>query len=176
MKRALTAVIVMLLLLSLAACSGNDVQEQAENTSGENQTSESTEGSEEKETEHTGENGDMINMHMTINGKEVRVTWEDNESVRALAELAAESPVTIETSRYGGFEQVGPIGTTLPASDADTVTKPGEIALYTSNNIVVFFGSNSWAYTRLGHIEDLSDDELKELLGGSSAVITITAE
>ncbi|MBQ1406540.1 MAG: hypothetical protein IIY88_00260 [Eubacterium sp.] len=122
------------------------------------------------------ESSEMSSITMKINGEEVKVNWEENESVKALLELAAEGPVTVETSLYGGFEQVGPIGTSLPSSDVSTKTKPGDIVLYTSDKIVVFFGSNSWSYTRLGHIEDKSEDELREMLSGSSAVITITNE
>ena len=115
-------------------------------------------------------------MKLKINGESVNVKWEDNESVRALADLAAEGPVTVETSAYGGFEQVGGLGTTLPSNDVNTTTGPGDIVLYSSNSIVVFYGTNSWAYTRLGHIEDRSTDELKSMLGNSSAVLTITSE
>jgi hypothetical protein len=113
---------------------------------------------------------------MKINDEEVMVSWENNESVKALAELASETPLTINSSQYGGFEQVGSIGTTLPSNDVSTKTKPGDIVLYTSDSIVVFYGSNSWSYTRLGHIEDKSEDELRELLSGNNVVITITAE
>ena len=116
----------------------------------------------------------MIEMTLKINDEEVNVKWEDNESVRALADLAAKGPVTVETSRYGGFEQVGGLGTTLPSDDVDTVTEPGDIVLYSGSNIVVFFGTNSWAYTKLGHIEGKSRDELNELLGGNTAVLKIT--
>ena len=113
-------------------------------------------------------------MNLKINDEEVNVKWEDNESVRALADLAAKGPVTVETSGYGGFEQVGGLGTTLPSNDADTFTEPGDIVLYSSSNIVVFFGTNSWAYTRLGHIEGKSREELNDLLGGDTAILTIT--
>jgi hypothetical protein len=122
------------------------------------------------------ETKEMKSITMKINDEEVKVAWEDNESVRALAELASKSPLTINTSMYGGFEQVGAIGTTLPSNDTNTKTKPGDIMLYTSDNIVVFYGSNSWSYTRLGHIENKSRQELADLLGGNNAVITITAE
>ena len=79
----------------------------------------------------------------------------------------------MNASKYGGFEQVGGLGSTLPSNDVDTTTGPGDIVLYSSNSIVVFFGTNSWAYTRLGHIEGKSQDELKDMLGGSSVEIEI---
>jgi hypothetical protein len=118
----------------------------------------------------------MISITMSINGEKAEVTWENNESVKALAKLAAESPLTIDTSMYGGFEQVGSIGTDLPSNDVSITTEPGDIVLYTGNNIVVFYGSNSWSYTRLGHIENKSDEELKDLLGGNNVEITLSVE
>ena len=74
---------------------------------------------------------------------------------------------------YGRFEHVGPLGTSLPRQDAQTHTNYGDIVLYSGNQIVVFHGSNSWAYTRLGHIRDLSQAELKELLGQHDVTITL---
>ena len=76
----------------------------------------------------------------------------------------------------GGFEQVGSLGETLPSSDTNITTKAGDIMLYTGSQMVIFYGSNSWAYTRLGRITDKSDSELKELLGGAGVTVTITAE
>ena len=37
---------------------------------------------------------------------------------------------------------------------------------------MVFYGSNSWAYTKLGHI-DLSEEELTQLLGNGDVVLEI---
>jgi len=114
-------------------------------------------------------------MRLTINGTEVNVVWEENEAVSALMEAARREKLTIRTSRYGGFEQVGPLGMRLPASDVQTTTEPGDIVLYSGNQIVFFFGSNAWAYTRLGRIEGLSRDELSGLLGGAEAVVELSA-
>ena len=112
-------------------------------------------------------------LKLMIGGLEVSVQWEDNESVAALRELVRDEPLTISMSMYGGFEQVGSIGTRLPRNDVQTVTEPGDIVLYAGNQIVVFYGSNSWAYTRLGKIENLSAKELAELLGGGDTTLTI---
>jgi hypothetical protein len=108
-------------------------------------------------------------MRLLIGETEVPVTWEDNDSVDALKGIC---PRTIELSMYGGFEQVGSIGETLPAADQQTTTQAGDIVLYSSNQIVVFYGSNSWAYTRLGHI-DLTQEEMESLLAGGDVSITL---
>ena len=78
-------------------------------------------------------------------------------------------------SMYGGFEQVGPIGQSIARADQQTTTRPGDIVLYSGNQIVVFYGSNSWAYTRLGHV-DLTEQEMAELIGNGDVSITISIE
>ncbi|MBR0355052.1 MAG: hypothetical protein IJK35_06745 [Oscillospiraceae bacterium] len=106
----------------------------------------------------------------------VSVDWEENESVEALRALCREAPLTVSLSMYGGFEQVGPIGTSLPRSDVQTTTEAGDIVLYAENQIVVFYGSNSWAYTRLGHIADQSAADLAALLGQGDVSLTLWLE
>ena len=112
-------------------------------------------------------------MQMMIGETPVTVAWEDNASVEALKALAAEG-LTIEMSMYGGFEQVGSIGQSLPRDDQQTTTASGDIVLYSGNQLVVFYGSNSWAYTRLGHISDQTPEQMKALLGNGDVTITLS--
>ncbi len=114
-------------------------------------------------------------MRMKINGTPVTVAWEDNESAAALKELAA-GGLEIRMSMYGGFEQVGSIGQRLPASDVQTTTSSGDIVLYSGSQLVVFYGSNSWAYTRLGHITDKTPEEMRALLGSGDVTVTLSVE
>lgn len=120
-----------------------------------------------------GEAGPVLILY--VNGEELAVEWEDNESVDALRQLASEEAVTIEMSMYGGFEQVGSIGETLPRNDEQITTQAGDIVLYSGNQIVLFYGSNTWAYTRLGRITDRTDNELTELLGSGNVELKIEA-
>ncbi|MBP5239879.1 MAG: hypothetical protein J6Z15_04770, partial [Oscillospiraceae bacterium] len=90
-----------------------------------------------------------------------------------LRALTEKEPLTIRMSMYGGFEQVGSIGQSLPRNDVQTTTGAGDIVLYSGSQIVVFYGSNSWAYTRLGRISDKTADELAALLGNGDVTITI---
>ena len=115
-------------------------------------------------------------LKMMIGDTEVSVDWENNESAEALKDLCAEEPLVIQMSMYGGFEQVGSIGTRLPSDDEQTSTSAGDIVLYSSNQIVVFYGSNSWAYTRLGHITDQDAAGMTDLLGNGDVTITISME
>ena len=73
---------------------------------------------------------------------------------------------------YGGFEQVGSIGQSIVRNDRQTDTHYGDIVLYSGNQIVIFYGSNSWAYTRLGHV-NLSQQEMRNLLGNGDVSITL---
>ena len=109
---------------------------------------------------------------LTIDGTSVEVQWENNAAVAELCALA-QNAITVNTSAYGGFEQVGRLPQSFSHSDAQMTTQPGDIVLYSGNQLVIFFGSNSWSYTRLGHIEGLSTDELTALLDKDMAVIEI---
>ncbi|MBQ1308655.1 MAG: hypothetical protein IIY54_03035 [Ruminococcus sp.] len=127
---------------------------------------------------HTEENKPQeeqnMTLQMTIGSTPVAVSWEDNEAVQALKELCDGQPLTIQMSMYGGFEQVGSIGTNLPANDVQTTTAAGDIVLYSGNQMVVFYGSNSWAYTRLGHITDKTNEELTQLLSNGNVTVTLS--
>ena len=112
-------------------------------------------------------------LHLVINDMEVSVRWEENESVEAWKELVSSKPLSVQMSMYGGFEQVGSLGTSLPRNDSQMTTQSGDIVLYSGNQIVVFYGSNSWAYTRLGRIADKSALELEELLGNGDVSVTL---
>ena len=113
-------------------------------------------------------------MKMTINSTPVDVKWEDNDAVKALREAVKDNPLTIKMSMYGGFEQVGSLGIDLPRNDTRITTKPGDVILYSGNQLVVFYGSNTWAYTRLGHINEKTQTELTELLSNGNVTIVIS--
>jgi hypothetical protein len=115
-------------------------------------------------------------LQMMIGETAVSVAWEDNASVAALRELCRETPLTIQMSMYGGFEQVGPLGTSLPRSDVRITTEAGDIVLYAGDQMVVFYGPNTWAYTRLGHVTDRDAAEMEELLGQGDVSVTLRME
>ena len=120
-----------------------------------------------------GRNDSETAMRMKIGNTEVTVKWEENESVAALREMAKTGPVTISMSMYGGFEQVGPIGKSLPRNDVQTSTSAGDIVLYSGDKMVIFYGSNSWSYTRLGKITGMDGSQLKDLLSGGDVTVVI---
>lgn len=119
------------------------------------------------------ENSEM-QMNVQVGGSTFTATLEENEAVDALVEMMEQGPVAIQMSDYSGFEKVGPLGTSLPTSNQQTTTQAGDIVLYQGNQIVMFYGSNSWSYTRLGHIDDLTGWE--EALGSGDVTVTFSLE
>ena len=115
-------------------------------------------------------------LTMSIDGQTIPVIWEDNASVEALKSLASEGSLTVQMSMYGGFEQVGPLGVSLPREDTQTQTAAGDIVLYSGNQIVIFYGSNSWAYTRLGRVDGATAEQMRALLGDHAVTLTLSAD
>ena len=114
------------------------------------------------------------NMVLQIGDSSFTATLESNEAVDALVDMMKDAPIEIQMSDYSGFEKVGSLGTSLPTSNTQTTTQSGDIVLYNGNQIVIFYGSNSWSYTRLGHIDDLTGWE--EALGNGDVTVTFTLE
>ena len=187
MKRTLTFALAVAVLLMMTAC-GEDMGAMGDSAKEASASAGSTAPNEAAVSQAPAEGADNENntepqpslteedMRLRINDVTVNVEWEENDSVAALRDLVMARPLTVQMSPYGGFEQVGFLGTSLPRNDVQTTTQAGDIVLYSGSNIVIFYGSNSWAYTRLGHIEGLSTGELTELLSGSDVRISITHE
>ena len=181
MKRAILLIPVLLLIALCAGCGSA-----SEPVAGPPAVMDRPEAADERGAEGSVPENDRDNeteetnvekrMHFYINDVEVAVAWENNESVAALRELVLSAPLTVQMSMYGGFEQVGPLGTRLPRNDRQTTTQAGDIVLYSGNQIVVFYGSNSWAYTRLGHITDQDAAGMAALLGIGDVTITVSME
>lgn len=154
-------------------------QVKEESSSEETQAETSDDSSSDvKETEVMKTSEEIVEktLHLYINENEIAVTWENNESVEALIGLVEENPVTVQMSMYGGFEQVGSLGSRLPSNDVQTTTSAGDIVLYSSSQIVIFYGSNSWAYTRLGKAADQTAAQMADLLGNGNVTVTISYE
>ena len=114
-----------------------------------------------------------MKMNVQIGDHTFTATLEDNQAVAELVEMMEEGSVTITLNDYGGFEKVGSLGRSLTTSNSQTTTTAGDIVLYNGNNIVMFYGSNSWSYTRLGKIDDLTG-WADALSGGSiTAILTL---
>jgi flavodoxin len=115
-----------------------------------------------------------VEIKITVSGKSLPVKIEDNVATKALVAALREASITYEAHDYGGFEKVGGIGRTLPSGDSQITTQPGDVILYASDQIVLFYGSNSWSYTRIGKIQYGTLDELKNFLQAGKGKISVT--
>lgn len=113
-----------------------------------------------------------MKMQVQVGDHTFSATLENNAAAEALVEMMKAAPIEIQMRDYSGFEKVGSLGTSLPADDRQTTTQAGDIVLYTGNQIVMFYGSNSWSYTRLGRIDDLTGWE--EALGSGNITVTFS--
>ena len=166
MKKAmyLTVVVIMSLAVLLAGCSNSEQEESDQESSSAVRMEDNSSEAENSETQ----------MNVQVGGSEFTATLEENAAADALVEMMEQGPVTIQMSDYSGFEKVGALGRSLTTSNSQTTTHAGDIVLYNGNQIVIFYGSNSWSYTRLGHIDDLTGWE--DALGSGDVTVTFSLE
>lgn len=112
-------------------------------------------------------------IYLTTAGKSLTATLADNEATRTLISLLSSHPITIDMEDYGGFEKVGALPQSLPTSNRQITTAPGDIMLYQGRNLVIFYDSNSWSYTPLGKI-DADSGTIHEFLGYGNITLTIS--
>ena len=150
-KSIIIRLLVMALALLVMSCGGDEAQ--AQTIKEENMT--------EK-------------MYITIGNQTLPVTLVKNNATEALMAALAANPITYEADDYGGFEKVGALGMSLPTNNQQLTTQAGDVILYSGNQIVLFYGSNSWSYTRLGRIEYESLEQLKSFLKAGESNISVT--
>lgn len=113
-----------------------------------------------------------MKLKLQIGESTFQATLENNAAVDAFVEMMQKEPVVIRMRDYSGFEKVGSLGAALPAGDYQTTTGPGDIVLYNRDQIVIFYGSNSWSYTRLGRVDDLTG--WADALGSGDVTVTFS--
>ena len=125
----------------------------------------------EKENNNMSEGFEII---ISVNGKEMTADIFKSESGEAFVQLLKDGPLTISMSDYGGFEKVCQLGKTLPREDQQITTEAGDVMLYSGNQIVFFYGVNSWSYTKIGKVEASSIEELESVLSGSETEVILS--
>ena len=113
-------------------------------------------------------------MYVTIDGRTEPATLADNKAAQELATRLGQAPVTVKLNSSGGFEIWGSLGFSLPTSNEQVNAQPGDIVLYNGSNICMFYGTNSWSYTRLGKIDGLTESELRTFLKAGESNISVT--
>lgn len=173
MMRKLIAIIALASFLVLGGCAQGQVPassdaspDSAVSTSAASQSSEGTPSA------VSAESADSLVIH--VGDTQFTMALADTEAARALVEQLQVGPVTVSLHAYGGFEQVGPLPWSLPTNDKQTTTSPGDVMLYQGDQITIFIGSNSWAYTPLGNIEDATSETLLDAFGGDAVEITLS--
>ena len=121
-------------------------------------------------------NVDYNTMNLKVNNSTMKVKLSDNAATKALVERLKEGTITYNAYDYGGFEKVGALGFSLPSNDTYITTEPGDIMLYTSNQLCIFFDSNSWEYTPIGKIEGMTKQQLKDAFGTGEVSITLSLD
>ena len=122
----------------------------------------------------TPDQEEITKMFITINENKIEVTLAENSSVDALVDILKKGDIVYTANDYGDFEKVGSLGYTLPTNNSQITTQAGDVILYSGNQIVLFYGSNSWSYTRLGKINGYSVVELRSLLGVGNGSVQVT--
>ncbi len=114
----------------------------------------------------------VMKLSITVNGTTFVAALEENIAVDALKEKLSEGELELSLSDYSSFEKVGALGFSLPTENSQMTTQTGDIVLYNSNQIVIFYGSNSWSYTKLAVVEDLTG--WREALGSSDVEVVLS--
>lgn len=127
-------------------------------------------------TEEPGNRKERVEgmIQLTIGENTVLARLAENEAAESLAALLQAGPIAMPASNYGGFEKVCSMDEALPRSDVQTTTQAGDIMLYNGNSIVVFYGTNSWAYTRLAWVVEKDIPKLESILSGSENEVILS--
>ena len=162
MKKLLLICMAFVLFMGFTACTNTKQASEGESASIDSH-----------DTAETEEITDM-KMNVTIGDKSFTATLEDNAATRELMKMMGEAPISINMDDYSGFEKVGSLGKSLTTDNRQITTHAGDIVLYSGNQIVMFYGSNSWSYTKIGKIDDLSGWE--DALGNGSITAVFSLE
>ena len=152
-------------VLSLSACEKLPVPPEQEEKQEEQKKPENNGG------QNGNENTQSMTMNITAGGKTITATLADNATAKALAEKLKSGSVTVDM-KANGFEHYGPLGFSLERHDEQISAVSGDIMLYNGDNICVFYGNNSWSYTRLGKVDGKTADELKAFFGTGTISVT----
>lgn len=116
----------------------------------------------------------QMEIIIDVNDNKLTAALADSTAAKELAEKLKSEPVTVTLNEYGGFEKVGDLPWSLTKTDEQLSTEPGDIMLYQGNQMTIFYNSNSWSYTKLGSIENTTQEELMALFGEGDVTVTLS--
>ena len=115
-------------------------------------------------------------LYLTANGVTKTATLENNKATSQLISMLENGSINISMTENGGFEKVGNLPESLPTSDVRQTAQSGDIMLYLGNVLCIFYGSNTWAYTKLGTLDNMSSSEIKEFLTGNPVSVSLSMD
>lgn len=166
MKRTVLLILSLCMILVISGCNSSDDRV--------NQTNDS-EKSLRVSSESESKMIEDVNIRLYLNDKEVEVIWENNAAIEEIFKDVKNNDLIVEMSMYGGFEQVGDLGKRYTQNDKQITTKSGDIVIYGGDKIVVFYGSNTWEYTKLGKINE-SEYTITNLLSKGNIELKISKD
>ena len=183
-RTRISALLLALMLLLLTGCNSARLTETSvsEGSGSAEETSLPTvtepayenEASEPYNSKSSLPEGTARMFYAHVNGKVLKILAAENSSADAFLDLLKSGDVPVEMHDYGSFEKVGPLGTTLPRNDEQITTEPGDVILYQGDQITIYYDVNNWSFTRLGKVQDLSQAELKDILGSGNVTVTFS--
>ena len=183
-RKALKRIICMFVAVSVITLSGcesrsksfeSSIAHDTPNVSSEQSAGQSTPTGEKTETTNMEIRNDETNIiYIEVGESTLTAVLENNKTADALKALLADAPLTISAENYGGFEKVCSLGKELPRNDSQTTAHAGDICLYNGDRLVIFYGSNSWSYTRIGKVSNADISGLEKALSGDETQITLS--
>ena len=113
-------------------------------------------------------------IYAYINEDVLTIKPAENSSASAFMDLLRSGDVTVAMHDYGNFEKVGNLPQSLPKNDEKITTVPGDIILYQGNKITIYYAENTWDFTKLGHINNITQEELKTVLGDGDVTVSLS--
>lgn len=169
MKRAILLCCLLFFMLCLSACAEENTSEQVDTARQETETVD-----DERQTGDFQETGEADRLKITVGDHVFYADFAQNDSAREFKELLSQGAITVSMEDYGGFEKVGSLGAQITRNDERITTVPGDIILYQGNQICIYYGTNTWNFTRLASIQDA--DGLAEKLGNGSIEAVFSLE
>ncbi|WKY47806.1 cyclophilin-like fold protein [Eubacteriaceae bacterium ES3] len=177
MKRFFTIFLIVLMgIFLLTACSTNSSNNSDQSAEEKGEAVDSVAPIENSDESNTEIKEEKKQMKLQIGNNVLTASLADNSSAEALAKMLEAGPLTISMRDFGGMEKVGSLGSTLPENNEQITTEAGDLILYQAGAFVIYYAPNSWNFTRLGKINDITADELKAILGDGNVDVTLSLD
>lgn len=160
---------ILFAALSLSGCGTGELPANTEIT-----TTPSVEESYNESSDQREDNQEESALKITVGEHTFYATFADNPSADEFQEMLAQGAITVEMQDYGEFEKVGSLDTEFTRTDERITTEPGDVILYQGDQITIYYGTNTWNFTRLAKIDD--PEGLKEKLGSGTIQATFSLE